>query len=880
MTSEGPVSPGPSQSARLVVPLTSVDRDQVGLVGAKAANLGEVRGLGGIGVPEGYCVTTAAFDLACRSDPAIELAIASLTRSSPDDAHAVRAASGELRGLFQHADIPRAVKDAVAEAVSSLGDDTPLAVRSSATTEDLPGHSFAGQYDSVLDVVGLDAVLDALRRCWGSLFNDHAVQYRLRNRLHHHAASMGVLLQRLVPADASGVLFTADPVTSNRLVSVVESTRGLGDALVSGTVTPDYHRVLDGRITERTPGAKERDVTPLGGDGAVGTDGGGHSRPTSGTKEFVLTDRQVLSLADLGQVIADHMGSPQDIEWSLVGGHFEILQSRPITTLFPVPENPLGDNRVYISVGHQQMMTDAMRPLAISMWQMVTPAPAREAASRLFVDATDLLASEAARAGALETFGRADPLLRDALETVLEIPGFITVSDGSEPARPLPEPSLLAADQGIVDELVADWETSLEVLRSSIVGYEGTELIEFIRSDIGELRRLLFEPSSMAVIMSAQGAAEWLNDNLGDWLGETNAADVLVRSVPGDVSAEMGLALMDVADVIRRFPGVVSHLTSDRSPGFLDRLGRIEGGTESIEAIGSFLDRYGRHCVGEIDITRPRWIEEPELLAPLLAANVANLDEGAAARLRSSGESGAAGKGQEVLTALRELPGGDERAGETAEVIARLRTFSGFREYPKFAMMNRYYEYRCALLGEADRLVHSGVIDEASYIYWLTFDELSEVVASGVSDRHLIEERRRSFAAHEALRPPRVLTSAGECLDGAYHRDDVPQGALVGLGVSAGTVTGRVRVIHRLEDAEPDPGDILVTTHTDPSWSPLFASVSGLVTEVGGTMTHGAVVAREYGLPAVVGVLDATRLLPDGALVRLDATAGIVEVLD
>jgi pyruvate,water dikinase len=379
-------------------------------------------------------------------------------------------------------------------------------------------------------------------------------------------------------------------------------------------------------------------------------------------------------------------------------------------------------------------------------------------------------------------------------------------------------------------------------------------------------------------------AAWWLNDHLHEWLGETNAADTLTRSVPHNVTSEMGLALLDVADVIRPHPDVVDFLQEVEDDGllddgFLDELPALEGGREAGDAIRGFLETYGMRCAGEIDITRPRWRERPTALLPMILANVRNVEPGAGRRRFEQGRREASSKEQALLERLRALPDGEEKAEVTKRMIDRVRTFIGYREHPKYGMVSRYFLYKQALLDEAERLVGAGALGEEEDIFFLTFQELHDAVRAGQVDDELVRRRKDAFRRHQALTPPRVLTSDGETVTGAYRRDDLPAGALVGLPVSAGTVEGRARVVLDQADADLEPGDILVTTQTDPSWSPLFLAIAGLVTEVGGLMTHGAVVAREYGLPAIVGVQHATQLIEDGERIRLDGSQGYVEVL-
>jgi pyruvate,water dikinase len=356
-------------------------------------------------------------------------------------------------------------------------------------------------------------------------------------------------------------------------------------------------------------------------------------------------------------------------------------------------------------------------------------------------------------------------------------------------------------------------------------------------------------------------------------------ADTLTQSVPHNVTSEMGLALLDVADAIRPHPEVVAFLQQVEDESFLDHMDRLEGGPQARDAIRAFLDTYGMRCVGEIDITRPRWSERPTTLVPLILGNVRNFEPGAAGQRFEQGLQEAWKKEQEVLERLQGLPDGEQKAEEVKRMIDRVRTFIGYREYPKYGMVSRYFVYKQALMEEAGRLVEARVLRDREDVFYLTFQELHDVVRSKQVDDRLIRARKDAFRSYQALTPPRVLTSEGEVIAGAYRRDGVPAGALAGLAVSAGVVEGRARVINEMSEAALETGDILVTACTDPSWSPLFVTIKGLVTEVGGLMTHGAVIAREYGLPAVVGVEQATRLIRDGQHIRVNGTEGYVELL-
>jgi pyruvate,water dikinase len=875
--SGGAVAPeGGAMNEQYVVDLGEVAGNRVAVVGGKAAHLGELSRIEGIRVPAGFCVTTDAFRRAVARVPSIDEQLDELARVAPDDRETIRTLGARLRRAVGGAALPGDVAEAITRALARFGERAAYAVRSSATAEDLPTASFAGQQDTYLNVVGPAAVLEHVSRCWASLFTERAVTYRLRKGIDHRTVRMAVVVQRMVFPEASGILFTADPVTGHRKTATVDAGFGLGEALVSGLVNPDVLKVRDGEIVDKTIAAKQCAVhaLPTGGTRDVAVDARRQEQPA-------LTDAQAVRLVQLGRRIEAHFGRPQDIEWCLDGDDFHIVQSRPITTLFPVPEADDQENHVYVSVGHQQMMTDAMKPLGLSLWRMTAMVPMQEAGGRLFVDVTPRLAAPASRAALLDMMGRSDPLITDALQTLLDrgdfLPSLPDTGPGGPPAGGAPAP--IDTDPALVTELVERSRASVAALERDIRTKTGPELFDFLLEAFEDHKRVLGDPLSMQVIMAGMEATWWLNDHLRDWLGEKNAADTLTLSAPGNVTSQMGLALMDVADAVRPHPEAVAFLRSVGDDDFLDDLAKLPGGPEARDAIEAYLDRYGMRCVGEIDITRPRWREQPAALVPAILDNVRNFEPGAAARRFEEGRHKALRKEQDVLSRLRALPDGERKADETKRMIDRVRTFIGYREYPKYGIVSRYFVYKRALLAEAERLVRADVLAEEEDAFYLTFQELHEAARSHRADAELIRQRKDAFRAYQALTPPRVLTSDGEAVGGSYRRDDVPAGALAGLPVSAGTVEGRARVVHDVAEADLGADDILVTAYTDPSWSPLFVGIAGLVTEVGGLMTHGAVIAREYGLPAVVGVEQATRLIQDGRRIRVHGTDGYIELL-
>ena len=863
-----------------VLGFQEVDRSDVGLVGGKGANLGELSRLEGVRVPDGFCVSTAAFDRVMAAAPALGGLLDRLALLKAEDRAAIRDLSAAIRGVIEGIAIPQDIQGAIVDFLARLGEREAYAVRSSATAEDLPGASSAGQQDTYLNVIGTPAVLKHVSRCWASLFTERAVAYRLQHGFDHRKVHMAVVVQKMLVPQAAGVLFTADPVTGNRKVASIDAAFGLGEALVSGLVNADGYKVRDDRVIGKTIATKRLATWAVEGGG-----GGTQERALEPERQDrpVLTDAQIVRLARLGRLLEGHFGQPQDIEWCLVEDDLHIVQSRPITTLYPIPEAGDRANHVYLSVGHQQMMTDALKPLGLSLFQLTAAGPMVAAGGRLFVDVTRQLASPAGRGVLLGVLGRHDPLITDALTTVLERGDFIESSPPAGEGKPAASHASFQApledDPALVADLMARNQASIEALRRDIQSKSGTELLDFILADIQVLKQSLTEPRSFAAIMTSMNAANWLNDQMMAWLGEKNAADTLAQSAPNNVTSEMGLALLDVADAIRPHPEVIAYLQQAKDEGFLEGLRPLQGGPEAHHAIGAYLARYGMRCAGEIDVTRPRWSESPTTLVPLILSNVRAFAPGAGRRKFEQGLQEAAKKEEELLARLQQLPDGQQKAEETRRMIGRLRNFSGYREYPKYGIVNRYFLYKQALLEEAGRLVRANVLPEREDIYYLTFQELRDVVRTQALDQRLVSARKAEHERHRKLSPPRVLTSDGEMVAGAYKRTDLPAGALVGLAVSAGVVEGRARVLSDLAAAELDSGDILVTAFTDPSWTPVFVSIKGLVTEVGGLMTHGAVIAREYGLPAVVGVENATRLIQDGQRIRVHGTDGYVEIL-
>ncbi|MCA0754265.1 phosphoenolpyruvate synthase [Paenibacillus sp. N4] len=861
----------------LVLGFKEIEKTQLGLVGGKGLNLGELSKIEGIEVPEGFCITTVGFQKAFEQNETYRALLDQLTMLKVKDRDQIGELSRKIREIIMEVEIPSDVVKAVAHYLSQFGNEHAYAVRSSATAEDLPHASFAGQQDTYLNIIGKEAILQHISKCWASLFTDRAVIYRMQNDFDHKQVYISVIVQRMVFPQASGILFTADPISSNRKLLSIDASFGLGEALVSGLVSADSYKVQEGEIVEKRIAAKKLAVYGK-------EDGGTETKQVDLDQQMsqTLTEQQILQLAHIGRQIEAYFGCPQDIEWCLVDDTFYIVQSRPITTLYPIPEANDQENHVYLSVGHQQMMTDPIKPLGLSFYLLITPAPMRKAGGRLFVDIAPRLATPAGRETLLNTLA-SDPLITGALMTIIER-DFIKLLPNDQTA-PIPGrsntdmPAQFENDPTIVSDLIKRSQTSIEELKQNIQSKSGADLFDFILEDIQQLKTILFDPQSTAVFMAAMNATSWINENMNEWLGEKNAADTLSQSVPNNITSEMGLALLDVADVIRPYPEVIDYLQHTNKDNFLDELVKFDGGRETRGAICDFLSKYGMRCTGEIDITKTRWSEKPITLVPMILGNIKNFEPKAGKRKFEQGRQEAMEKEQVLIDRLKQLPDGEQKAKETKRMIDLIRNFIGYREYPKYGMVNRYFVYKQALLKEAEQLVQTGVILDKEDIYYLSFEELHEVVRTNKLDYRIISKRKDEYKGYEKLTPPRVITSDGEIITGKYNRGGLPDAAIAGLAVSSGVIEGRARVILNMENAYLEDGDILVTSFTDPGWTPLFVSIKGLVTEVGGLMTHGAVIAREYGLPAVVGVENATKLIKDGQQIRVNGTEGYIEIL-
>lgn len=878
---------------RYVYYLSEIGRSDLSIVGGKGANLGELCHVQEIVVPEGFCISTRAYADFVSTSKDFKTLLRSLELLSVESLEELKAAGQRIRTHLENLDIPASVQQEIIQAWQKLGRHYSYAIRSSATAEDLPGASFAGQQDTFLNIAGEENILDCVRKCWASLFTDRAIVYRNQNGFKHDKVLLSVVVQQMVFPDVSGIMFTADPVTGNRKTVSIDASFGLGEALVSGIVNADLYQVKEDKVVKKQIGKKKIVI---------------YAKPDGGTIKAELTeelrtvqalsDEHAIRLARMGRDIEAHFGSPQDIEWCIAGDEIFIVQSRPITTLYPAPKVDDDKLHLFISIGHAQMMTEAMKPLGLSVLKTLVPFKRsllaesnllQESGGRLFLDLTYLLEYPQLRkrlpalllnidesmGRIVQDFVRREEfqttagtgkkldirLLKKAFPTVLDILKDIVFRENFQ--------AIDEVNRFIVNK-VTENKTRLQAV-------SGPDRITRIQEQLSSLMPMVF--LTVAQYMATALITYKLIENLSKkWLGDASELRSISKSPAGNVTTEMGLALGDVADAARKHPAMIEYLKHAANETFWEGLKAVPENEKVLPAFLDFFEKYGMRGTGEIDVTRPRWREVPTHLVPAILNHIKSIRPGQHRRDFLAGKEEAEQAADRLLERLRETPGGLFKARRMKRLIKVHRALIGIREHPKYFLVQNFDMIKLAILQEASKLVAARILTHPEEIYWLSLQEIKDLLESQQLDRNIITIRKEKFQQDTKLTPPRAITSEGEILiakSGAH----VPPGSLAGSPVSAGVVEGRARVILRLEEAIMDKGDILVAPYTDPGWTPLFPLAAGLVTEVGGLMTHGAVVAREYGIPAVVGVDGATKEIRDGQRIRVDGTQGLVEVL-
>ncbi|WP_219463112.1 PEP/pyruvate-binding domain-containing protein [Nonomuraea rhizosphaerae] len=846
----------------MILKFADIDGSMLAEVGGKAANLG-VLTRAGLPVPDGFCVTTEAYRrIASGIDPT--------------------AGAAHVRERILRAPIPADVAAAVLDALLDALPGGPVAVRSSATAEDLPYASFAGQQDTYLNVVGAQAVLDAVRRCWASLWTDRAVAYRESNGIDHASVRLAVVVQRMVQSETAGVMFTADPVTGRRRRAVIDAAPGLGESVVSGAVNPD-HFVADldsGEVLDRRIGDKRLAVRSL--------PGGGVEHVTGSSDGACLTDGQVRALAALGARVEELYGAPQDTEWAFdAAGKLWLTQARPVTTLFPLPRDQRDGLRVYFCFSVAQGVFRPLTPMGMAAFRVVSSSvsglfgspvaaplaggPAfTEAAGRVFVDVTGVMRSRVGRAIVPRVFDLMEARSAAVLRGLFDDP---RLSVTNRAVRPLVRRvARLALRHGVpvtmlralADPAGADRRARrlADALVAGLTPPEGASVAE----RVDHVARMLYEritPIAPRFFPVAGAAAPMLllASRLLKGRARPEELQTVLRGVPRNVTTEMDLALWRLARELREDPAEAARFLAE-PPAVLAR-GPLPQG------VRDFLAVYGDRAVAEIDLGLPRWSEDPTHVLGMIA-NYLRLDDPALAPdvLFAKG----AAEARDMAEELAARAGRGLRGRIVRFALGRARELIGARELPKFVIVRMLSALRAQLLDVGRELAAGGLLAAPEDVFLVTLAE----ARSGADLRAVVQERRETHERELRRRHiPRVMLSDGTEPE-AVASGPVAEGALTGSAASPGQVTGVARVVLDPVGARLEPGEILVCPSTDPGWTPLFLTAGGLVMEMGGANSHGAVVAREYGIPAVVGVAHATDRIRTGQVITVDGTSGAV----
>ncbi|MGW6447964.1 PEP/pyruvate-binding domain-containing protein [Lentzea sp. NPDC055074] len=828
----------------LTIGFKSIDGTMLATVGGKAANLGELT-RAGLPVPQGFCVTTDAYRAVARADE--------LAGTTPENAR---------RTLLETA-VPQEIRAAIVAEYRALGDDrdpgVPVAVRSSATAEDLPFASFAGQQDTFLNVVGEDAVVDAVRRCWASLWTDRAVSYRETNGIDHTTTYLAVVVQRMVQSAVSGVMFTANPVTGTRDQIVIDASPGLGEAVVSGAVNPDHFVVDDGEIVEKRLGDKKFVIRSLPG-------GGTEHVEVAESDEQCLTDGQIHALAVLGRKVQQHYGSPQDTEWAIDDeGEPHLTQARPITTLFPLPDNADGKAHVYFCFSLAQGLERPITPMGRAVFREISKAAFEivigdpksksyvEAGERIFFDATKVLQSKVGREFVTRLLGVMEARSSEVLRGLFDDPRFAIRNSSPTPAvkRLLRLSRRFHLPVTAVKALVNPEKavrTALLMEREVLERSANLSIEQALQQcTVPVLPRLA--PTALIGFAMLGLVGKVVKTRPGE-------LQTVLRGLPNNITTEMDMAMWDLAQEIRHDPEALRRFRAGERPAALDR----------------FLARWGHRAVAEIDLGLPRWSDDPAHVIGVVKNFL--LLEDVQAHPDAVFARGAAEAEAMIETLARRAWG---RGWFVRFALRRTRVLAGLREYPKYLIITLFGALRKRVADVGAELVAADRLDARDDVFFLNFEEMR----SPHGDlRPLVAERREVYDREMRRRHiPRVLLSDGTEPEAVHHGGPV-EGDLVGTPASAGTITGIARVVMDPVGAHLEPGEILVAPSTDPGWTPLFLTAGGLVMEMGGANSHGAVVAREYGIPAVVGVRQAVTRIRTGERITVDGSTGAITTLE
>jgi rifampicin phosphotransferase len=885
-------------------------------VGGKAANLARLVAAD-LPVPPGFAVTAEAYGDFLRASGLTERILAHMdgVRATEE----VERRSAEVRRLIVAQTVPDAITEQVRAAYGRLGDGaTPVAVRSSATAEDLPEASFAGQQDTYLNIRGAAAVLDAVRRCWASLWTARAVAYRLEHGFAHDQVLLAVVVQQMVEPDVAGVMFTANPVSGRRDETVINASYGLGEAVVSGVVTPDTFVVQPrtGRIREREIATKaveivyavrqapelahhrEMEAVRGAGETDIGPEGTVERalEPARATRAC-LDDDAARNLAWLGTRVAAHFGAPQDIEWARAGGEFYLLQSRPITTLGELAHYDPRDHwtrAIFIEI-----LPDAPSPLFCSVLVPIltgmldftfrrlgrTPPSDIQGVAVFYHQAYFNMRYIRAALADLPK-ARAEDFAQRIANPFTEHYASPTGGRRHIPGRA--ELSMALNMVRAANTVPRSIQREIRAYRDALAPYQQRDPREASDEEIiRTLHHIAYDilPDLVEwdfLLIAALGFVLRLGEGLArrtDLPDPDRLAGILRSGLTGNITMETNKALWALMELARAEPAVARAIQDGPDEALVARVRTAAGDGSFARALAAFLDTYGHREI-RMDIVYPSWREDPapvlRFVRAYLAAPNAPSPEHQEHALADARRKGAG----EVERALaRTLLGRLVHRRLFRWAMGRAEALGAFRDTMHYEWTRSFPLLRHWLETMADRWVARGLLDRRADIYCLSIPDLLAWIDDPRPMTDLAARRRRQWDRDRARPWPVEIRGGEEIYDEAPTELAVLGHALRGVPGSPGQATGTVRVVRGPEDfGRLQPGEILVAPLTNPVWTPLFAIAGGLVTDTGGILSHGAIVAREYGIPAVMGASGATLALHDGQRVTVDGTRGVVTV--
>jgi pyruvate,water dikinase len=896
----------PSQGGVFTMPLGAVRLKDLPRVGGKAAHLGELIAAG-LPVPSGFVVTTDACERFMQSDPRIAHWLETLVKCDPRDQAAVRAAAQEVRRQLSAIVVPGDVADAIAAAML-VEPGGAWAVRSSATVEDLPEASFAGQHDSFLNVLGRDAVLAAVKRCWLSLFSERAISYRMRKGIAPGRAQMAVIVQRLIDADASGVMFTIDPAGGDCDSILIEAAFGLGEAVVQGKVAPDRVEVSRWRLrVVRRDTALKRVQIVAAKDGVC-------EQVLAAEKAgaAVLKDETAARLAGLGLEAERVLGGPLDIEWSVRGEEIWLLQARPVTALQDRRGSNFEDRQVWTNANAGEALPDVVTPLTWSLVQLFI----RELWERWFrfcgipIKSEQVVGLIAGRAyfnfNTICALGRRVPGFRDQV--------LGNAMGGHQDAKmALKQIRISQADLPRIEIQRCKAAVGLPAVALRLLFYSprrGQAMMERLRRFNEDLARIdpgpLSDAQLLAAIRRSLTLAAPTDFKLADealiaagfsflynsllfnlcqrWFAPDgrSTASRLLAGVGDMDDVVAGHELWLLAEQAAREPEIKAVLLGQRTfLSFASRLEGCPGGRAFRLQWDSFMHRHGHHARGEVELFNPRWSECPDFVLEMARGYVQAIHAGHPGPIvrRDELASQRVALESKCIARLRN----PLRRAIFRLVLHRAQKGGQIRENGKSEYIRGLSFLRRFVLELGRRLAARGRLADENDVFFLEIEELQSgsLWDPGTDLRALVAGRRALYEQNLKITPPAVVV--GRFDPRAFVPDAVDRGTKVfhGLGVSAGAATGRARVVLRSDAKERvQPGEILVAPFTDPGWTPYFVAAAGIVMDTGGMLSHGSILAREYGIPAVVNVGPATQIIRTGQWLEVDADRGVVKMLD